>query len=422
MHSKDRRGRTPLLAAALFCRTAAIRELLEGGAHPVARDKEGETALRLALACRAEGKNSSKEEAVAALLEFPFYGDYMNSRGERLIHLAARSGVIRAIDAVITDTTGIDTRDNQGLTALHFAVMGENHGAGAHLVERGSNVNLRDTEGLTPLHIAILREHIKIADLLVSKNAALDACDRKGLAPVHYACALGFLEGVHLLTRSGARLDLPDRTGRTPLDVSDTASMRDLVWQMGGAAGTAREGLSPVLRGIEALADQIVRVGREEEAPGARLVLEIRDLASMALNLVAGDQGLQEREETPLAAGSPASEWREHVEIERDPERISIRGSRKAKAGKTTLSGSLQLDPVSGDLASMTISILEYASARKNDFSTVTYEFTLNYDQVPEKKLYRKTVEYDPHAWSTDSVEVNLVTGEMDFVHDFVHL
>lgn len=54
--ARDTKGQTPLHIAAIFGRAAMVRFLLERGADPTAKRKDGGTAMDLSLAGRGEGE------------------------------------------------------------------------------------------------------------------------------------------------------------------------------------------------------------------------------------------------------------------------------------------------------------------------------------------------------------------------------
>ncbi|KAJ9518151.1 hypothetical protein QJQ45_010085 [Haematococcus lacustris] len=191
------------------------------GADAAARDRDGRTALHLAVITGCE------------------------ARVRLLLHAAQAD---------------LDVQDAAGYTALHLAV---HRACGspvmAMLLLAGADVNVADRDGRTPLHLAALRPHRHCAGTgccslaaLLRAGAAADAQDKDGRTPLH--CVL--LEGVeaaqldkvqHInhhkaaaaaarthpralqwpcrtLLAHGAPPNLPDALGRTPLHLAVAAS------------------------------------------------------------------------------------------------------------------------------------------------------------------------------------------------------
>jgi hypothetical protein len=88
---------------------------------------------------------------------------------------------------------------------------------------RGGSVASRDETGMTPLHWAAHGGHAKAAQLLLRKGSDLSATNRDGWTPLHFAACAGHVETVKALLRAGADADVPNEAGRTPFQVRDPA-------------------------------------------------------------------------------------------------------------------------------------------------------------------------------------------------------
>ncbi|XP_050361665.1 ankyrin repeat domain-containing protein 39-like isoform X1 [Nymphalis io] len=90
------------------------------------------------------------------------------------------------------------------------------------LIDKTNNiielVNSIDNSGYTALHYAARNGHDRICSILLQNGAQINASTRSGKATaLHRAAAAGKENTVVLLIKSGARLDLQDADGKTPL-------------------------------------------------------------------------------------------------------------------------------------------------------------------------------------------------------------
>jgi ankyrin repeat protein len=70
------------------------------------------------------------------------------------IHDDARNGDLESLKRMLSAGTDINAQDDEGRTALHYAVMSTNNYLVRYLVERGAEINLWDNQIYTPLDIA----------------------------------------------------------------------------------------------------------------------------------------------------------------------------------------------------------------------------------------------------------------------------
>lgn len=131
------------------------RALLDAGANPNLRDKQGRTPVHFFLSGR-----------------WPW-----NDAGE-CIALLAKAGA------------DLSARDNQGKTPLHYlAALGDGNpmffirGIGDKLIAAKVDVQMRDNDGNTPLHIAAKTGTRDVFDWLVKQGANLDVTNNAGETP-----------------------------------------------------------------------------------------------------------------------------------------------------------------------------------------------------------------------------------------------
>jgi ankyrin repeat protein len=100
--------------------------------------------------------------------------------------------------------TGIDTKDRDGLTPLHYAVDNQNIFCTSLLLEMGAFVNAQDADGLTALHYTAKtplpnQVDIALAKILLEHGADAGTQDDFGRTPLYYAVANGDVPMVKLL-------------------------------------------------------------------------------------------------------------------------------------------------------------------------------------------------------------------------------
>ena len=168
------------------------------------------------------------------------------------LHHAARDGDLAKTQRLLNAGVGVNARDRNGLTPLHWAT-GHNHPKVVRLLlDAGADVNARDNygrmfldfvadhgvkrleivqlmldagmdvhvwndEGMTPLHVAVMEgySHETIQRLL-DTGADVHARDDEGLTPLHIAPYYGDPEVVRLLLDAGGDVHVRDDEGITP--------------------------------------------------------------------------------------------------------------------------------------------------------------------------------------------------------------
>ncbi len=213
-NAKNQLGQTPLIVvAADGSRTPAARQarrtiarlLLGAGADVNAADREGATALHVALA-RERG------ELLGVLLDAGANVQAADARGRTPLHYAAQAGDAKAIDLLVGRGARIDAKDAAGDTPLHAAAMRARPAAVAALLRHKANVNAANRAGATPLHVLAQaplrgpraeRVLVETARLLLAAGAAPDICAKDGSTPLDRARQAEHPTLAALLAREG---------------------------------------------------------------------------------------------------------------------------------------------------------------------------------------------------------------------------
>jgi ankyrin repeat protein len=145
-------GKTPLFFAIRANNVNWVRLLLEKGADPTIRNNIGLTPFHVAV-------DNAKDFEILNLL------------------LANEKVDIN------------ETRDQQGLTALHYAITASNVNVARFLLSKGANPNVVYENGRTLLHEAVfLAKDMDVVELLLNhEDVDVHCLDNKGRNALHYA-------------------------------------------------------------------------------------------------------------------------------------------------------------------------------------------------------------------------------------------
>ena len=126
------------------------------------------------------------------------------------------------IDGLI-DLVDLHDTDNDGFTALHYAVQ---HTA-AHvpvLLRRGANVNAKTKTGCTALHMSSMHgSTLAIKMVLEHGGCDVNVQNKDGRTPLHYAASAN-IAAIPMLVKAGAELEVRDTAGATPLLMAANSS------------------------------------------------------------------------------------------------------------------------------------------------------------------------------------------------------
>ncbi|OGM45308.1 putative ankyrin repeat domain protein [Aspergillus bombycis] len=283
LESRDRRGRTALLAACANAETHFIIGLLENGANAKAIDFQHKSCLHLVaqvqLALHGNGEedlnstlkimkllmqegvdingvdmdgNTPFHDAVVSDAHFiPFQtklevflelGGLANTtdyRGQTVLHKVANitnPSTCDRIDFLLQPNLGLDVsaQDNEGLAPIHCA-SSKSEIITWRLIQAGADIQAQSDDGRSPLHFAAAAAQSNVVGLLCKlykeSSWSLDQKDDHGCTPLHYAASSGNSECVYHLLQVGAQVNIADCHGRTPLHMAaehkvDVAALR----------------------------------------------------------------------------------------------------------------------------------------------------------------------------------------------------
>ncbi|QQO08548.1 ankyrin repeat domain-containing protein [Breznakiella homolactica] len=226
-------GQTLLHLASEYGSGEAARIILDRGASVNKRDRQGRTALDIALArgdslSHAETaevlilRGGYSEEAIFSYLAPAVRSSNYSMRtadGLAPIHFAAREGSIGIVRFLINKKADINAKNAAGMTALHESARSGDLETMSLLLSSGIAVNSRDAKGNTAMHIVMPPETRKNGlDLLFAYNADPNIKDDHGDTPLHIAIALNMdTATTDRLLSGGANVTIRNIEGKTPL-------------------------------------------------------------------------------------------------------------------------------------------------------------------------------------------------------------
>uniref|UniRef100_A0A8C8SJZ8 Ankyrin repeat domain 52 n=1 Tax=Pelusios castaneus TaxID=367368 RepID=A0A8C8SJZ8_9SAUR len=235
------------LKEAFFC----LEFLLDNGADPSLRDKQGYTAVHYAAAY-------GNRQTLELLLEMSFncLEDVESTHPVSPLHLAAYNGHCEALKTLAETLVNLDVRDHKGRTALHLATergstecveVLTSHGASVlvkekkrkwtsvHVAgekrsgERADITDVMDVHGQTPLMLAVMNGHVDCVHLLLEKGSTADAADRRGRTALHRGVMTGCEDCLGALLDHDAFVLCRDFKGRTPIHFASACGHSEIL-------------------------------------------------------------------------------------------------------------------------------------------------------------------------------------------------
>jgi len=194
VNEADVNGLTPLANAIQLGSLIAMETLLDCGADPLIKNKEGRNALHLVMLGK-RGKLCGRimqSDAVEEMIHAPDKYHMLP------IQYALKLGLSQIVETLPLDAS---IEDDSGNNCLHLAVLSEDIETVLMVLDLPASqfmLNDANLNGLTPLHFAAMGCNVAIVQKLVDFGAIIHKCN-KGLTPFMLACSKGHLESASLL-------------------------------------------------------------------------------------------------------------------------------------------------------------------------------------------------------------------------------
>ena len=274
----------------------ALLQLMRAGASPAGAGLLGQAI------CRLDGADERLTLAMLDAGADPFGAD---ARGRTPVHMAAATGRVALLGALLARGMDPNVRDTGGRTPLHAALEhgGDNLPLVRLLVSNGADPEAADVNGETPYGLGI--GHGDVERWLSWASWPLP---RRPLRAddLPAAAAAGDMQAVDRLLELGFDVDTRDHQGATALLRAAGAGQRDVAEHLLAAgadpATTAASGVTPLAAAVNARRDAVVElliargVDVDQRLPGNATAL-----------MIAATLGYPEITDLLLAAGADAA-------------------------------------------------------------------------------------------------------------------
>lgn len=118
-----------------------------------------------------------------------------------------------------------ETRQKDGLTALHYATWIGNIKIIKELIKNGANIHAVNSNGIGIMHIAAQSDQASMLVYFKELGLSPSCTDKQNATPLHWACYFCSENAVAYLLAWTKKLNQKDSKGNTPLHLAARGSM-----------------------------------------------------------------------------------------------------------------------------------------------------------------------------------------------------
>ncbi|KAI5839443.1 ankyrin repeat-containing domain protein [Morchella snyderi] len=218
VNARNKRGETPLRLAARLGYAGLVSLLLESGADMGALDVNQMSALHHA----ATSKEVLGPHAISVLVEWGMSIDAVDIKQRTPLHHAVLAfSAAKNADLLVGKGASVDPRDSAGFTPLRRCIYLRAPWLARTLIQAGADVSTVYDGGVSLLHLAAQNSGKEVLALLLDAGADIQARDSKQRTPLHHSIPnaedMDDGEKVIFLVERGAHINAKDINGNTPL-------------------------------------------------------------------------------------------------------------------------------------------------------------------------------------------------------------
>ncbi|XP_067685768.1 ankyrin-3-like [Haliotis asinina] len=213
INSKDHIETTPVLLAAYHGEIKVFDILVKNGADLTAVDECGDNILH--CACRGGSVEITNRILMQNIVDINSKGD----EGMTPVLMAASEGEREVFDFLVTQGADLLVTDEDGQTILHHACYGGNMEIVNYiLIQNIVDINSKDDNGVTAVLVAASLGNREVFDFLVRQGADILVADDDGQNILHLACQKGNVEMVkYILTKKRLGINTKGSRGMPPV-------------------------------------------------------------------------------------------------------------------------------------------------------------------------------------------------------------
>jgi ankyrin repeat protein len=198
--------------------------------------------------------------------------------GSRIALISAvRIGDKARVESLLAEGADVDARDEQGYTALHYAVIRKDLEIVRVLLDHGADLFAQVVSGQysigdSAITLAALYGHSDIVSELLSRGASVDTRDRLGTTALMKATVIGNMETIRTLLENGSDVNARNNYGETALmfATNDSGVVKLLVKHGADVNAESLGGFTPLMYAAQhsfpEKAEALIAVGADVSA------------------------------------------------------------------------------------------------------------------------------------------------------------